>query len=550
MKTEIRIPAVGESINEATISAWLKRSGDLVKRDEVLLTLETDKANVDVVAEQDGILEIKADAGSVLPIKSIVGFIDSNASVQPTKRVEAASHAPEKENESARSAKIPSAPPQPAKAAAANGGAGKIDIKVPTVGESITEATIAAWTKKNGEFVNRDDVLLSLETDKATVDVVAEIAGTLEISAEAGTVVKIGAIVGSIRGGTSSATTAIPSFTAPNLSQPVSTPAYSPGMATGSGASSAEVILSPSARRVVAERGIDPNQISGTGKGGRIMKSDAEIFGAPAMAATPSMKIVREPEPTLPPRSAPPARAPQQGAETGTNRQRRVKMTSVRKRIAERLVYAQQTAAILTTFNEINMRAVVELRARYKESFKERYGVGLGYMGLFVKACNEALRAYPEVNAFIEGDEIVYNESYNVGVAVGGPKGLIVPVLHRTENMSLAEIELKIKEYAEKARAGKITIEDLSGGTFTISNGGTYGSLMSTPILNPPQSGILGMHKIEDRPIAVNGKVEIQPMMYVALSYDHRIIDGEGAVKFLVKVKEALEDPNRILLEI
>ncbi len=536
MKTEIRIPTVGESINEATISAWLKKNGDTVKTGEVLLSLETDKANVEVVAEANGVLQVKEDAGKTLAIGSVVGFLETGARSSMTK--------PEETDEVTKKIILVAPPPPSSKQArpaeapsAAKMNGASFDIRVPTVGESITEATIAAWTKKNGDLVHRDEIILSLETDKATVDVVAEATGVLETTEEAGAIVKIGAIVGRIRSNGD-----VPRVAAPQAAQAQPARSAEP---------SAEISLSPAVRRVVSERGIDPTQIAGTGKGGRITKTDAEEFSLPssptprlpAEAPTMSVAPVAAPAPKV-------LKAPQQGAETSKSRQRRVKMTTIRKRIAERLVHAQATAAILTTFNEVNMGAVMAIRAKYKEAFKERYGVGLGFMGLFVKACIEALRAYPEVNAFIDGDEIVYNDSFNIGVAIGAPKGLIVPVLHHAENMSLSEVELKIKEYAEKAKAGKIQIEDLSGGTFTISNGGTYGSLMSTPILNPPQSGILGMHKIQDRPIAVNGKVEIHPMMYLALSYDHRIIDGEGAVKFLVKVKEALEDPNRILLEI
>lgn len=543
MKVDIRIPSVGESVTEATISTWLKASGDFVKTGEPLLTLETDKANVDVVAEKDGVLEVKEGAGATLAIGAVVGTIDTNAKAGAGARSAAPAATAAAPSPATKAAPQASAPAASSAASGSGGGNGaKVAIKVPAVGESITEATIASWNKKSGDFVNRDDVLLSLETDKATVDVVAEQAGELEIQAEAGSVVKIGAVVGFIRPGAGAST-------APRAAIPNERPqAKEAPRASVQVSSQGEIILSPAVRRVVDERGLDPSAIHGTGKGGRITKADAEGYMGQGAAPRPA---AMQAAPTPAPAPAPaPRSAPAQGAASLVGDQRRVKMTTIRKRIAERLVHAQHTAAILTTFNEINMGAVVALRAKYKESFKERYGVGLGFMGLFMKACIEGLRAHPEVNAYIEGDEIVYNETFNIGVAVGGPKGLIVPVIHHAETMSLAEIELKIKEYAEKARNGKITIEDLSHGTFTISNGGTYGSLLSTPILNPPQSGILGMHKIEDRPIAVNGKVEIHPMMYVALSYDHRIIDGEGAVKFLVKVKESLEDPNRILLEI
>lgn len=551
MKSEIKIPAVGESINEATISSWQKQNGESVKRDEVLLTLETDKANVDVVAEADGVLEIKSQAGAILPIGSVVGYLDRSAGAQAGKAP--AAMAPKNEDKTSTKIILPGGPPPatvrgaaPAAATPASNGAATsgsaIDIKVPAVGESITEATLGKWNKKSGDAVKREEILLSLETDKATVDVIAERDGVLETLANTGDTVKIGSVVGRIKPGVGAEASAPAAVKAPVSSAPAKTP------------TPINEVLSPAVRRVVDEFHLSPGDIAGTGRGGRITKEDAERFASgagasrspAAPAASPSITIS---DSTVGGGSAPTVRK-NGGSPSLQGYERRVKMTTIRKRIAERLVYAQQTAAILTTFNEINMGAAMALRARYKEAFKERYGVNLGYMGLFTKACLEALRTYPEVNAFIEDDEIVYHDTYNIGVAVGGPKGLIVPVLHHAESLSMAEIELKIRQYAEKAKAGKIGIEDLAGGTFTISNGGTYGSMMSTPILNPPQSGILGMHKIEDRPIAVNGKVEIHPMMYVALSYDHRIIDGEGAVKFLVKVKECLEDPNRLLLEI
>lgn len=395
----------------------------------------------------------------------------------------------------------------------------KVEIKVPAVGESITEATIADWVKKDGDFVNKNDVLLSLETDKATVEVVAEQSGKLSIGVQKGTVVKIGAIVGTVdtdaKGASAPVASAAPSAPTP---APV---ASAPAPATH--ASSSDT-LSPAVRRVVAEKGLDPAAISGTGKGGRITKFDAE--------------------------SASHSSAPAATANAAGDITRRVPMTTIRKRIAQRLVEAQHTAAILTTFNEVDLTAVMAAREKYKDKFKEKYNVGLGFMGFFVKASIEALKAFPAVNASIEGDDIVYKDFYHIGVAVGTPKGLIVPVIRNADQLSLAGVELAIKDFGNKGKEGKISPNDLSGGTFTISNGGVYGSLMSTPILNPPQSAILGMHKIQDRPVVIDKKLEIRPMMYLAVSYDHRIIDGKEAVSFLVRIKDCLEDPNRILLEI
>jgi 2-oxoglutarate dehydrogenase E2 component (dihydrolipoamide succinyltransferase) len=408
----------------------------------------------------------------------------------------------------------------------------KIQIKVPAVGESITEGTIAQWTKKSGEYVKRDEVVMMLETDKASVEVVAEASGTLTQTAKAGDVVKIGAVIGEIDSDgkpTGAGATAEP----PKVE---SKPPPQPQAAKSAPATATNNNLSPAVRRVVAEGNLNPEQITGTGKDGRITKADAVSASNTPATTTASTPVTY--------------RAPDMGRVALGEEIVREPMSTIRKRIAERLVEAQNTAAILTTFNEIDMTEVMALRTKYKEKFEKKYGIGLGFMGFFVKAVIEALKAFPKVNAFIDGTDIVYHRYHNVGVAVGTEKGLFVPVLKHAEHMSLAEVEMAIKHYAQKAKDGKISIEDLSGGTFTISNGGVYGSLMSTPILNPPQSGILGMHKIEQRPVVINGKVEIRPMMYVALSYDHRIIDGGESVSFLVRVKDCIEDPSRVLLEI
>ena len=419
-------------------------------------------------------------------------------------------------------------------------------IKVPAVGESITEGTIAQWTKKSGDFVKRDEVVLVLETDKASVEVVAETDGVLTTKAKAGDVVKVGSVVGEI-----DETASAPASAGPAAAKPANgsgagataNPNPAPAMAAGSSVSKSDT-MSPAVRRVVAETGVNPESVSGTGRGGRLTKADVMGAGA-TVASTPVAQ-----------KSVTPAPAPVSFLKTPATKGNlgeeivREPMTTIRRRIAERLVEAQSTAAILTTFNEIDMSQVMALRAKYKEKFEKKYGIGLGFMGFFVRAVIEALRAFPRVNAFIDGNDVVYHNYYNIGVAVGTEKGLMVPVLKHAEHMSLAEIELAIKGFAQKARDGKISVDDLNGGTFTISNGGVYGSLMSTPILNPPQSGILGMHKIEERPIAVNGQVVIRPMMYVALSYDHRIIDGAESVSFLVRVKDCIEDPSRLLLEI
>jgi 2-oxoglutarate dehydrogenase E2 component (dihydrolipoamide succinyltransferase) len=437
----------------------------------------------------------------------------------------------------------------------------KVEIKVPAVGESISEATIGEWTKKSGEFVKRDEVILSLETDKASVEVVAPNDGVLTTTAKAGEVVKIGATVASID--TEGVATAGMAQPLKNVDAPqAASVAASPAVAQGKTHPELQAHMSPAVRRVVDESGVDTSKVSGTGKDGRLTKSDVEQaaralnggvggLGASANGGVSSGVVAAAPA-AKPASAATPAFMTK--SMTGVGGDRRVPMTTIRKKIAERLVQAQHTAAILTTFNEIDMSNVMAIRDRYKDKFKEKYGTGLGFMGFFVKAAIEGLKEIPQVNASIDGGDAVYHDYFNIGMAVGTEKGLIVPVVKNADRLSIAEIELSIKHFAGKARDGKITVDDLSGGTFTISNGGVYGSMMSTPILNPPQSGILGLHKIEDRPVVVTkgGKkeIEIRPMMYVALSYDHRMIDGKEAVTFLVRVKENIEDPSRILLEI
>lgn len=425
----------------------------------------------------------------------------------------------------------------------------KVQIKVPAVGESITEATIAEWTKNSGDFVERDEVLLVLETEKASVEVVAEQAGQLEITQVAGETIEIGSVVGSIDTSVAGQAKPAQTKTAESAPEAQSMPQQK-GQSSSHGKSelSPEALNehSPAARRALAEHQLNPQDINGSGKGGRLLKEDIERAAQAPSRETMNQSGAAEKAPS----GAESDTAGKSDRKTNSNGVRREKMSNIRKRIAQRLVEAQQTAAILTTFNEIDMSQVMALREKYKEGFKEKHGIGLGFMGFFVKAVVKALQQYPRVNAFIEGDEVVFNEAQHVGIAVGTEKGLMVPVIRDCQELSIAQIESEIRTFAKKARDGKISIDDLSGGTFTISNGGVYGSLMSTPILNPPQSAILGMHKIEDRPIAVNGQVVIRPMMYVALSYDHRIIDGAESVSFLVKIKEGIEDPARLLLDI
>lgn len=419
----------------------------------------------------------------------------------------------------------------------------KQEIKVPAVGESITEATIGSWLKKSGEFVKRDEVLMLLETDKASVEVVAENDGVLTIlpGNEDGAVVQIGATIATLD---TSATA--PAATAAPAAQPAAASA-APAAAAPQTASAKDASghLSPAVQRIVTEKNLDPSAIQGTGKDGRLTKGDVleAQAGAPAKAAAAPAPAAKAP--TAAATNAMAARGPSKQGDKNL-----VPMTTIRKRIAERLKEAQNTAALLTTFNEIDMSKVMELRGKYKDKFKERYGINLGFNAFFVKAAVEALKEFPAVNALITGNDIQYHNYYNIGIAVSTDKGLMVPVVKDADLLSMAGVEMAIRDLALKGRDGKITPNDLSGGTFSITNGGVFGSLLSTPILNYPQSAILGLHKIQDRPMAINGKVEIRPMMYVALTYDHRIIDGKEAVSFLVKIKELVEDPERLLLEV
>ena len=408
------------------------------------------------------------------------------------------------------------------------------EIRVPALGESVTEATIAKWFRQAGDAVKADEPLVELETDKVTVEVPAPASGKLSsITAAAGTTVNVGALLGMIEEGAAGA-----------AAKAAEAPAAKKAEPAPAAAAKADMPLSPAVRKMAAEHKLDAAGIPGTGKDGRVTKGDVIAqLEKPAAASIAEAKPLVIPSAPAP--AARPATAPADGA-----REERVKMSRLRLTIARRLKDAQNTAAMLTTFNEVDMTAAMALRNQYKEVFEKKHGVKLGFMSFFVKACIQALKDIPAVNAEIDGDDIVYKNFYHIGVAVGTEKGLVVPVLRDADHLSFAGIEKTISEYGRKARDGQLQIADMQGGTFTISNGGVYGSLMSTPILNAPQSGILGMHKILERPIAMNGQVVIRPMMYLALSYDHRIVDGKEAVTFLVRVKEGLEDPQRALLDL
>jgi len=415
-----------------------------------------------------------------------------------------------------------------------------IEIRVPALGESISEATVGKWFKKAGEPVQADEPLVELETDKVTLEVNAPSSGVLsEIAAETGQTVAIGALLGQLSAGAATpAATSVPAAAAKAAPAPAAATPMPPA---------------PAAAKLAAEDKIDLASVAGSGKRGQVLKGD--VLAAVASARAPSPVVAPAPlqAPALAPIPAS-APAPMPAARTiapdDSAREERVRMTKLRQTIARRLKDAQNTAAMLTTFNEVDMSEVMALRARYKDAFEKKHGAKLGFMGFFVKACVQALKEVPAVNAEIDGADLVYKNYYHIGIAVGTDKGLIVPVVRDADRLSIAEIEKAIADLGKRARDGQLKLEELQGGTFTITNGGIYGSLMSTPILNAPQSGIMGMHKIQDRPVAVSGKVEIRPMMYLALSYDHRIVDGREAVTFLVRVKEALEEPARLVLDL
>ncbi|MEO0703476.1 MAG: 2-oxoglutarate dehydrogenase complex dihydrolipoyllysine-residue succinyltransferase [Pseudomonadota bacterium] len=511
MSSEVRVPTLGESVTEATVATWFKKPGDSVAVDEMLCELETDKVTVEVPSPVAGTLgEIVADEGATVGVDALLATIAEGAGA-------------------AAPAAAPAAKPAPAPASnGADAGGASVDVMVPTLGESVTEATVSTWFKKAGDAVAQDEMLCELETDKVSVEVPAPAAGTLtSILAEEGATVEAGGKLAVMSAG-AGAPAAAP---APATEAPAAAPAPS-------GGGRIDVENAPSANKMMAEHNLTADQVTGTGKDGRVMKEDVQK----ALAA--GTTIAKAPEPA----QAPIPRAPVAAEDAA--REERVKMTRLRQTIAKRLKDAQNNAAILTTYNEVDMGAVMDLRKEYKDLFEKKHGVRLGFMSFFTKACCHALKEVPEVNAEIDGTDIVYKNFVHMGIAAGTPQGLVVPVIRDADRMSFAEMEKAIAEKGRRARDGKLSMAEMQGGTFTISNGGVYGSLMSSPILNPPQSGILGMHKIQDRPMVVGGEIKVRPMMYLALSYDHRIVDGKGAVTFLVRVKEALEDPRRLLMDL
>jgi 2-oxoglutarate dehydrogenase E2 component (dihydrolipoamide succinyltransferase) len=492
MTIEIKVPVLPESVADATIATWHVKPGEFVSRDQNLVDIETDKVVLEVVAPADGVLAevLFGEGDTVLGEQVIAKFEKGGAS------------SADSSNKAI-----------PVKQSSTKGES--VEIKVPVLPESVADATIATWHVKPGEPVSRDQSLVDIETDKVVLEVVAPADGALsEVFAQEGDTVMGEQLIANFISGAGA----------------VATPTQT---ASEEAASEENDALSPSVRRLLAEKGVDPAKVQGSGKGGRITKEDVE-------------KHLKSDTPVASPVTS--AAAP--AIALGERTEKRVPMTRLRKTIATRLLEAKNSTAMLTTFNEINMKPIMDLRKQYQESFEKRHGIRLGFMSFYVKAVTEALKRFPEVNASLDGDDICYHNYFDISIAVSTPRGLVTPVLRDTDTLGMAGIEAGIKDLALKGRDGKLTMADMSGGNFTITNGGVFGSLLSTPIINPPQSAILGMHKIQDRPMAVNGKVEILPMMYLALSYDHRIIDGKESVGFLVTVKDMLEDPTRLLLDV
>lgn len=507
---EIKVPTVGESISEVTLVKWVKKSGDYVERDEVIAELESEKATFEVNAEQAGILETVANEDDTLKIGDVLAKIDESAA-KP-----AGDAAPKAEQPTPASEPVPqTAPAEEAKAV----GKGVIDLQVPTVGESISEVTLVKWLKKTGDLVKRDEPIAELESEKATFEVNAEEAGKLETVAKEDDTLKIGDVLAKI-----DTDVAVPTSTAPSTAAPAAAP-QAPTANAPAAAPKADVKASPVASAMIADKHVDTKSIKATGAGGKIMKND--VLEA---LANPGKQTF-------------------EGQDFFSRNVRDEKMSNLRKTISKRLVEAKNTTAMLTTFNEVDLSKVMEIRSKFKLKFKDAHGVGLGFMSFFSKACAIALSEWPAVNAYIDTEKgiVTYHDYADISIAVSTPKGLTVPVIRNVESLSLADIEKAVIDLATKARNNKLGIEDLQGGTFTITNGGVFGSMLSTPIINLPQSAILGMHNIIERPIAVNGKVEIRPMMYIALSYDHRIVDGRESVSFLVRIKELLENPELLL---
>ncbi|NDW04693.1 2-oxoglutarate dehydrogenase complex dihydrolipoyllysine-residue succinyltransferase [Jiella pacifica] len=537
MATEIKVPTLGESVTEATIGQWFKQPGDRVEQDETIAELETDKVTVEVPAPAAGVLEeVVVKEGETVAVGALIGMIGEGEgqSSGTTKATEKPKSQAAKADQAAETTSDYGGGGSGDEKASGNGtapaekGAGKlVEVMVPAAGESVTEATVGAIFKKVGDAVSVDESLLELETDKAAQEIPSPVAGVIrEMAVAQGDEVKVGALLlkieeGASAGSQASGSTAVGGGTDETPRRKVEAEEGRPP--------------APSAAKMMKEKGLSDGDVDGSGRKGQVLKSDV-------------LDAISRGAPSSPQEKPKAARAP--SAPDDAAREERVKMTRLRQTIARRLKDAQDTAAMLTTFNEVDMKAVMDLRSKYKDLFEKKHGVKLGFMGFFTKAVCHALKEIPAVNAEIDGNEIVYKNFCNVGMAVGTDKGLVVPVIRDADQMTIAEVEKELGRLARAARDGKLSMSDMQGGTFTITNGGVYGSLMSTPILNAPQSGILGMHKIQERPMAIGGQVVIRPMMYLALSYDHRIVDGKEAVTFLVRVKESLEDPERLVLDL
>ena len=594
MPTELRVPTLGESVAEATVGRWLKGSGEKVRQDEPLVELETDKVSVEVPSPIDGVLDERTvDEGETVEVGALLGVIEeasaaSSVGQKPgsanSATVAGSSSQGFSGGDGAPRSAAPADKPVVAEArgtdsgamkrtgetgkdtgmAAGNGAGGKlVTVDVPSAGESVTEAEVGAIFKKVGDTVSVDEAILELETDKAAQDVMSPVAGVIRsLAVSTGDTVEVGAKLVEIEeGGSGGGASEMPAHQGESRSNPaqgrvtpgaesapqVDAPRAADQSAYGNSGAGAgnnaalesdkpagDMPPSPSAARLMREKGVDAGSVEGSGRRGQVLKGDV-------MSALD--RIEKSSVPST-------AKAPEGSGRDLSEGEERVKMTRLRQTIARRLKEAQNTAAMLTTFNEVDMTAVMDMRKKYKELFEKKHDVKLGFMGFFTKAVCHALEEIPAVNAEIDGKDIVYRRFAHIGVAVGTDKGLVVPVVRNADQMSIAEVEKEIGRLGRAARDGELSMSDMQGGTFTISNGGVYGSLMSTPILNAPQSGILGMHKIQERPMAVGGEVVVRPMMYLALSYDHRIVDGKEAVTFLVRVKESLEDPERLVLDL
>ncbi|MBZ9560005.1 MULTISPECIES: 2-oxoglutarate dehydrogenase complex dihydrolipoyllysine-residue succinyltransferase [unclassified Modicisalibacter] len=535
MATEIKAPSFPESVAEGTVAAWHKKAGDSVERDELIVEIETDKVVLEVVAPEAGTLsEIKVEEGETCESEQVLGMLgeaQEKADEAPAEDEKQADDAEKSDKNDKNEKKSEKKADKPAASGKSH------DVKAPSFPESVQEGTVATWHKKVGESVKRDEVLADIETDKVVLEVVAPADGALtEIKVEEGEQVESEALLAVFAEGAGGDDSASGEESVDEGDEASAEKDEKVG----------DKILAPAARKLVAEHDLDASKIEGTGKGGRVLKEDVQKAIKDGSAKKAAKSSADKPASGGTTKAAA-AAAP---AVEGERPEKRVPMSRLRQTIAKRLVQAQQTAAMLTTYNEVDMSAVMALRAQYKDTFLKAHDTKLGFMGFFVKAATEALKRFPDVNASIDGTDIVYHGYQDIGVAVSTDRGLVVPVLRDTDSMKLADVEKTIVDFGKRARDGKLGIDEMQGGTFTITNGGIFGSLMSTPILNPPQTAILGMHKIQERPMAVNGKVEIRPMMYLAVSYDHRMIDGKDAVQFLVTIKELLEDPARLLLDV